>query len=156
MGGPRQVRYGVGRVTGPYLSGSRPYHAAGYGPLPLPPRRKKEPPKGGTGREAPMPSAADVMAWCEDHPNGNIALRLPRGVIGIDVDAYKGPAELAAWLALVERLGPLPETAPWCTSPGPARSPGAATTAQRARARARRSPNRTGRLPPAPRGRRHD
>jgi hypothetical protein len=63
-----------------------------------------------------MPSAADVYAWCEDHPNGNIGLRLPLGSIGVDSDAHKGPAELAAWKELERKLGPLPQSAPWCTS----------------------------------------
>jgi AAA domain/Bifunctional DNA primase/polymerase, N-terminal len=103
-------------MTGPYVTAARRYHAAGWSPLPLPARKKKEPPTGWTGSAGPMASAADVEAWCEDQPGGNIALRLPKTAVGIDVDAYKGPAEAAAWAALVERFGPLPETAPWCTS----------------------------------------
>jgi len=63
-----------------------------------------------------MASAADVEAWCEDQPGGNIGLRLPLTAVGVDVDAYKGPAELAAWQNLVARFGPLPDTAPWCSS----------------------------------------
>jgi hypothetical protein len=63
-----------------------------------------------------MASRADVQAWSEDHPDGNIGLRLPPTVIGVDVDAHKGYAEAAAWQDLTGRLGPLPEDAPWCTS----------------------------------------
>jgi hypothetical protein len=103
-------------MTGPYGRAARRYLAAGWSPLPLPARKKKEPPTGWTGQAAPMASAADVEAWCEDHPGGNIAVRLPPTVVGIDVDAYKGPAEAAAWAELVQRFGPLPEAVPWCTS----------------------------------------
>lgn len=103
------------RASG-YASAARRYLAAGWGsPLPLPPARKKPPPDGWTGYDAPMTSAADVEAWCEEHPGGNIGMRVRSGVIGIDVDAHKGPAELAAWQKLTAELGPLPD-APWCTS----------------------------------------
>jgi AAA domain/Bifunctional DNA primase/polymerase, N-terminal len=37
-------------------------------------------------------------------------------VVGIDVDAHKGDAEMADWLKLLDECGPLPDTAPWCTS----------------------------------------
>jgi Bifunctional DNA primase/polymerase, N-terminal len=63
-----------------------------------------------------MASAADVEAWCEDHPGGNIALRLPKTVVGVDADSYKAPAEAAAWADLLQRFGPLPGNAPWCSS----------------------------------------
>jgi AAA domain/Bifunctional DNA primase/polymerase, N-terminal len=94
---------------GPYASAAEFYLKAGYSPLPLPANRKFPPPEGWTGADARMASYADVFTWMQDHPQGNIALRLPRGVIGIDCDAWKGKAELAAWNALCNRLGPLPD-----------------------------------------------
>jgi hypothetical protein len=103
-------------MTGPYGRTARRYHAAGWSPLPLPARKKKEPPTGWTGRDAPMASAADVEAWCEDRAGGNVALRLPPTVVGIDVDAHKGAAAAEAWDEFVRRFGPLPDTAPWCSS----------------------------------------
>ena len=48
-------------------------------------------------------------------PVANVALRLPPGVVGIDVDAYKGEDATKAWAALLDRLGPLP-LAPWCSA----------------------------------------
>jgi AAA domain/Bifunctional DNA primase/polymerase, N-terminal len=103
-------------MTGPYGAAARRYHAAGWSPLPLPARKKKPPPAGWTGKGAQKASAADVEAWCEDHPAGNIGLWLPPGTVGIDADVYKGPAEAAAWDELVGQYGPLPDGAPWCTS----------------------------------------
>src|SRR5690349_10023799 len=76
-------------VTGPYARGAALYLAAGYSPLPLPVGQKKPPPEGWTGRDAPMATQAEVQAWCTRYPDANVALRLPRGVIGIDVDAHK-------------------------------------------------------------------
>ena len=102
---------------GPYAAAARAYFAARWGsPLPLPARRKKSPPEGWTGEDGAEPSAADVEEWITAKPRANIAVRLAEGVAGIDVDAHKGPAELAAWLALVEANGPLPGRAPWSTS----------------------------------------
>jgi hypothetical protein len=53
-------------------------------------------------------SRADVEAACEDHPDGNIGIRLRRGAIGVDADLYK-PGAAQAWAGLVSRLGALPD-----------------------------------------------
>jgi hypothetical protein len=103
-------------VTGPYAAAARGYLEGGYSPIPLPAGRKKPPPDGWTGADGAMASAADVEEWCHSDGGGNVALRLPPGVIGVDADAYKGPAEAAAWAQLCAKLGPLPGDAPWCTS----------------------------------------
>jgi AAA domain/Bifunctional DNA primase/polymerase, N-terminal len=101
----------------PYASSARYYLKLGFSPLPLPARSKTEPPKDWTGRGAPMASAADVEDFRLHHPdrNGNVCLRLPPGVIGVDVDAYKSAGHAAAWQDLVGAHGPLPE-APWSSS----------------------------------------
>jgi hypothetical protein len=103
-------------MTGPYSRAGRDAQADGYSSLPLPPGHKKPPPDGWTGRDAPMTSAADVEAWRETRGHCNVALRLPAGVIGIDSDAHKSAGRRREWDKLTEILGPLPETAPWCTS----------------------------------------
>lgn len=103
-------------LPGPYGRAARRYRAAGWSPLPLPPGRKKPPPAGWTGRAAQRASAADVEAWCDEHAAGNVALWLHPGRIGIDVDAWKGPAAAEEWRNLIDKLGPLPENAPWCSS----------------------------------------
>jgi Bifunctional DNA primase/polymerase, N-terminal len=99
----------------PYGSSARAYLAAGYWPLPLPPRKKASPPGGYTGRDGRQVEPADVDRWIAEHRCGNIGLRLPRGVAGVDVDAYKDDQHLAAWEELTARCGPLPD-APWCSS----------------------------------------
>lgn len=85
------------------------YLEAGWrGVLPLPARQKKSPPSGFTGRGAPDPTLERVETWAEDEPGGNIALRLPDGVLGIDVDVYAGgDTTMKEW---AERYGELPPT----------------------------------------------
>src|SRR5215207_3238507 len=74
-----------------YGSALELYLSAGWpSVLPLP-RGKKEPPPGGcTGRGTPMPTVERMRAWAEQHPDGNVALRLPEGILAVDVDAYGG------------------------------------------------------------------
>lgn len=85
-------------------------HARGWSPLPLPPRAKSEPPRGFTGYAGKYATAADVDAW---EWSGNIAIRLPPGVVGVDTDVYKGGD---AGLAELEvKYGKLPPTI-WSTS----------------------------------------
>jgi hypothetical protein len=68
-------------MTGAYGTAARRYQAAGWSPLPLPARKKKPPPAGRTGRGAKKASTADVYAWCEDHPAGNIGLWVHPGLL---------------------------------------------------------------------------
>ena len=100
-----------------YASAARSYLAAGYSPLPLPPGQKWPPPKGWTGAGAPMADLDQVRRWARSDPAGNIALRLPDDVIGIDLDLYPDPSKdhpaferMAAWDAILGQLGPLPES----------------------------------------------
>jgi Bifunctional DNA primase/polymerase, N-terminal len=104
-------------MTGPYGRAAGRYHKLGYSPLPLKPRQKYPPPKDWTGSGAPMAGLEQVRFWERSDPDGNIALRLPEDVVGIDLDLYEDPTKdhpaaerRAAWQALVDRLGPLPES----------------------------------------------
>lgn len=93
------------------------YRAAGWhGVLPLGarPGKKYPPPHGWTGHGAPYPSAADVEAWRESHGDRNIGLRLPPGVLGLDVDAYANKLGGETLHALVAKYGELPPT--WITT----------------------------------------
>jgi P4 family phage/plasmid primase-like protien len=84
------------------------YLSKGYSPLPLPPRKKKSPPDGYTGKDGVMASGPDVFQWAEMWPDANIALRLPKGVIGIDVDNYGGKQGLTTMRTALEQWGKLP------------------------------------------------
>ncbi len=96
--------------TNPYADAYDAYWRAGWrGVLPLPYKAKKHPPTGYTGRNYAEPSYADCATWAEAGTR-NIALHLPRGVIGIDVDDYAGKGGGATLSRLVTEHGPLPPT----------------------------------------------
>lgn len=104
------------KMTGPavYAAAFDAYWEAGWrGVLPIPPRQKKPVPRNTTGRDAKDPSYSDVYDWAEQYPDGNIALRLPPNVIGIDVDHYDGKDGGGTLEALAAKYGPLPST--WTT-----------------------------------------
>lgn len=96
----------------PFKDAAWAYRKAGWiGTIPLPPKSKQLTKKGWTGHEGAMPSGADVAEWIEIEPAGsNIALRMPHGVVGIDVDDYGSKHGAATLDALIEKWGPLPPT----------------------------------------------
>lgn len=100
------------RATGPYAAAAHLYWAAGWrGLLPLPPRAKKPVPAGYTGHAGVFPSYADVYAWTEGTEGaGNIALRMPHHVVGLDVDAYDNKTGGQTLANLEAKYGPLPAT----------------------------------------------
>lgn len=90
------------------------YRKAGWpSVLPLPARQKKHPPVGYTGREAKIPSYPDMYSWAEEMPDGNVCLRLPENVIGIDVDHYDGKDGGGTLQRHIDQFGELPAT--WIT-----------------------------------------
>ena len=98
-----------------YAASATALLATGLGsPLPLPLGQKSSPPSGWTGADAPYASAADVARWAAERPGANIALRLAPDVVGIDVDAHKGPQALATVARFEAEYGPLPPT--WTSS----------------------------------------
>ncbi|MEU1733339.1 bifunctional DNA primase/polymerase [Streptosporangium sp. NPDC020145] len=102
--------------THPFKFAHGLYREAGWqGIIRLPHLAKKHPPRGFTGYNGQWPSEQQLAQWADgDGGKGNIGLRLPRNVVGIDVDQYvkegrqkRGAEQLAA---LVEKYGPLPPT----------------------------------------------
>lgn len=105
----------VGDQPTPYRDAAPTYRAAGWvGVLPIPYRTKRLVARGWTGHGGAWPSSADIQAWCDsdrpDEGGGNIALRLPPDVVGIDVDAYGDKAGADTLAQAVARWGPLPDT----------------------------------------------
>lgn len=78
------------------------------GTLPLPARAKFAPPAGFTGQTGIMPTTSQINQW--KNSTGNIALRLPQNVVGIDIDAYGEKHGGETILSLETTLGKLPET----------------------------------------------
>lgn len=92
------------------------YFEQGWTPLPLPHGAKTPPPKGTTGDAGREVSYADVHDWSESHGDGNIALRMPPTVVGLDIDGYK-PNAIETINDHIARLGGLPPT--WRSSARP-------------------------------------
>lgn len=104
----------------PYANAAHYYRERGYNPVPLPVKKKDPPPVGVTGYNARPVSGADVQDWIDNGRTdgwkvGNVGLRLPETVLGLDVDAYGDKSGLQTFLEALDRLGPLPE-APLSTS----------------------------------------
>lgn len=97
--------------TTPVAETARRLVAAGWSPLPLPAHAKTPPPPGFTGYAGRYSTVKDVARWDWD---GNIAIRLPPDVAGVDVDVYHQGGE--GLEQLVTRFGvELPDTV-WSTS----------------------------------------
>lgn len=101
------------RLRQPFVTTARRYYDAGLYPVPLPTKAKTPPPTGYTGWKNDFSKATqkklDEWLGSTKYKNGNVAIWLAPGLLGIDVDAYKEAG--AESLAAIEKdLGPLPET----------------------------------------------
>jgi hypothetical protein len=108
----------------PYADGVADYALAGWPCImPVPVVKKSPPPDGYTGQDGVDTDPQTLVAWAATHADWSIAIRMPDGVIGIDVDHYDKVKALpdgsvsvvekrgGAWLAEYEkRWGPLPAT----------------------------------------------
>lgn len=94
----------------PYAFAARHYYRAGWSPLPLPPGEKSYPPTGYTGGKGRDAEAEKVEYWIRTKADGNVALRMPPTLLGIDVDAYSGKDGGATLAAASAAWGELPET----------------------------------------------
>lgn len=114
----------------PYWQTAQTYFDAGWSPIPLPFKQKSPVPDNVTGSTAPYVTAEQVARWLgrkrlgvsfRGRPEmakagnlsfmpGNIALRMPVNVLGIDVDLYDGKAGAETLRDACERWGELPPT----------------------------------------------
>lgn len=97
--------------TSGYGQAAAIYRRAGWdGVLPLDPGTKFPPPDGYTGRDGGYPDGRKVLEWTSRCPGHGLALRLPRGVVGVDVDVYDSKHGDHTLAELEERYGALPPT----------------------------------------------
>ena len=99
-----------------YAESARIYVEAGWGvPFPLPAGQKSPPPDGVTGQHGvDIELEAAVLPWTFEG-GCNYGLRMPEGVMGLDVDQYGAKTGAETLAGLEERLGALP-AGPWSSS----------------------------------------
>jgi hypothetical protein len=115
-------------MSGPFATAAIAYRGADLSPFPLPPEQKAAPPTGYTGGTGVWISPERIKAWLAPDARevsrdevtgeriiytpaeGNIGLRMPLNLLGIDVDAYGEKAGAATLAKLEKKLGPLPQT----------------------------------------------
>jgi P4 family phage/plasmid primase-like protien len=92
---------------GAFGEGIGAYVAAGWlCPMPVPVESKFPPPTGVTGDAGRDPDHAQILEWAGQLGNHSIALRMPGGVIGIDVDHYdKAVPQPDGSVKVVEKRG---------------------------------------------------
>src|SRR6266576_1613645 len=94
-----------------YSEAAEEYAEAGWqGILPLPHGTKYPPPTGFTGRVDRWPTIAEIERWHIEYEDGNLGLRLPADVIGIDCDGYGEKLGFQTMRERVQQWGPLPPT----------------------------------------------
>lgn len=100
-----------GGPAGPYAEAAWTYREVGWeGVLPVV-GKDVNLPREFTGRNGGWPADEQVQAWVAGRGADNVCLRVPRDVLGVDVDAYDGRIGLETVEWLTERVGePLPAT----------------------------------------------
>lgn len=98
----------------PFADAVLAYAQAGWSCIMPVPVEKSPPPVGFTGAEGKDTDAMQLALWAGSHADSSIALRMPDGVIGIDVDNYEKHSVQKhggrSFAAAVDRWGPLPAT----------------------------------------------
>lgn len=112
-------------MNGPFAVSALAYFEDGWSPIPIPPREKNPPADGFTGAAGKFVDELTLKRWLRGGSArsgklswitnaGNVALRLPPTVLGIDVDMYEGKAGRETFAKAIEAWGELPAT--WFTS----------------------------------------
>jgi len=99
-----------GKVEGPFGNNVMFYTQRYWPVIPVHANSKECAIVGYTGRDGAYPTRDELKAWESDYAGHNIAIRLPKDIIGIDVDAYGTKDGYATLKALEEDLGELPHT----------------------------------------------
>jgi hypothetical protein len=94
-------------ITG-YADAYPIYQDYGWAAIKLEAGTKWPPPAGFTGNAGKVPDDAQMRRWAADEPGGNLALRLPPDMIGIDIDAHSGKTGAATKAEAEKRWGKLP------------------------------------------------
>jgi DNA polymerase I-like protein with 3'-5' exonuclease and polymerase domains len=102
-------------MSRPFADSVADYARAGWPCiLPVPVEAKSPPPVGYTGADGADTDPMTLVQWATSHGDWSVALRMPDGVIGIDVDHYaKGGVQKRGGDSLAEHeqmWGPLPPT----------------------------------------------
>lgn len=92
----------------PYGLHARDYAEAGFAPIPANGKRTKR--DGHHGRGKPWVTDEEIADWSAQFAAANIAARLPRDVVGLDIDAYDGKPGAETLAQLEDELGPLDPT----------------------------------------------
>lgn len=113
-------------MSGPYAVAAASYLESGWSPVPFPAKSKFPPADGYTGANGKDVDEVTLKRWTSGRgratagnmtwvaATGNIGLRMPPTVIGIDVDMYEGKAGRETFAKAKEAWGELPPT--WYTS----------------------------------------
>lgn len=111
-------------MSTPYQLSAVDYAGLGWSPIPLPTGAKWPPPDGVTGAAGVFVGVIKAEEWVKprarynagnaNFPPGNVALRLPKNVIGIDVDTYDEKAGASSLEKAEKAWGELPPT--WISS----------------------------------------
>jgi putative DNA primase/helicase len=104
----------------PYARSARAYFDSGWSPIPLPHEAKSPIPDGFTGATGKYVDLSQLRRWLDprarasagklNYPPSNIAIRLPRDILGIDVDGYGSKRGSATLKRAEEAWGALPAT----------------------------------------------
>ena len=93
----------------PYYDYAHKYVKAGWWPLPAT-EEKHGIPTGYTGYKGKAVTRSEVDTWANKSPKANIALRLPRDLVALDVDAYGDKPGAKSLANLEVKHGKLPDT----------------------------------------------
>lgn len=98
-----------GKVEGPFATAAEDYIRAGWMPIPVMPGSKAPAVRGFHGRN-PYATKEIVRKWARNWSMANVAVRLPKCIIGIDVDHYSKKCGGDTLRVLERELGKLPRT----------------------------------------------